>query len=430
MGLFSKNSNETKYPGGQKHFVEVIKSNGNDQGNMPADALIWRHPAQDFNTNSTLVVMPGESAIFVNNGNIEQVFEPNTYKLSTQNYPFISRLRNSLSGGVSAFHCVVYFVRTNNTMEMKWGTDSPILVRDKVLRLSTKIGARGAFQVRVNDPAMLLRNLLGATAGSITAEDIKKYVKSTFLSKIKSNISGAIQKIDSEIMGIDAHMDEISQDLMPVISEAVRPYGLLCVTFSVAAIDILDDEYRRQYDETMAQRNKMDVLGNQWAAQQSFELMNKMAENQGGDGTAAGMASMGMGLGMGMASGMAFGNMAQQAFAPAQQPYGQMPYGQQPYGQPQQPYGQQPYGQPQQPYGQPYGQPQQPYGQPQQPYGQPQQPYGQPQQAPQQAPQQEAPAAAAEDPMEALAKLKKLLDAGLIGQAEFDAKKADILSRL
>ena len=379
MGLFSKNTNETKYPGGQKHFVDVIKSTGNSQGNMAADALIWRHPAEDFNTNSSLVVMPGEVAIFVNNGNIEQVFEPNTYRLSTQNYPFISRLRNSFSGGISAFHCVVYFVRTNSSMEMKWGTDSPIMVRDKFLGLTTKLGARGAFQVRVDDPAMLLRNLLGATASSITSEDVKRYVRSTFLSKIKSNISGAIQRMDSEIMGIDAHMDEISQDLMPIIQDAIRPYGLFCISFSISAIDLMDDEYRRQYDEAIAAKNSkilnaqadrytMDVLGDQWAAQQSFNVMNKMAENQGGDG-GNGFAAMGIGLGMGMSGGMAFGNMAQQAFASAQHAYGQ----------------------------------------------------------PQ---QQNVPIEpAAEDPIETLTKLKKLLDAGLIEQAEYDAKKADILSR-
>ena len=377
MGLFGKNPNEVNYAGGKKHFVDVIKSSGNETGNMPADALIWRHPAEDFNSNSTLVVMPGESAIFVNNGNIEQVFEPNTYKLSTQNYPFISRLRNSLSGGISAFHCVVYFVRTNSTMELKWGTDSPILVRDKFLGLSTKIAARGAYQVRVSDPAMLLKNILGATGGSITAEDIKKYVKSTFLSKIKSNISGAIQSMDTEIMGIDAHMDDISQNLKPVIQEAVRQYGLFCVSFSIVAIDIMDDEYRRMYDEAVAAKTKkmlnaqadrytMDTLGNQWAAQQSFDVMNKMAENQGDGG---GVAGIGMGLGMGMAGGMAFGNMAQQTFAPAQQ---------------------------------------------------------QPPQT--QAPTQ--PSAHSDDPMEALAKLKKLLEAGLIEQSEYDAKKAEILSRL
>ena len=369
MGLFKKNPNEANYVGGKKHFVDIIKSSGNDGSNMPSDALIWRHPDEDFNTNSTLVVMPGESAIFVNNGNIEQVFGPNTYKLSTQNYPFISRLRNSVSGGISAFHCVVYFVRTNNSIELKWGTDTPILVRDKFLGVSTKIGARGAYQVRVSDPAVVLTNLLGSTDGSMTAEDVKKYVKSTFLSKIKSNISAAIQAINAEIMGIDAHMDEISQNLLPVLSEAVRQYGLYCVSFSIMAIDIMDDEYRRMYDEAVAAKTKkmlnaqadrytMDTLGNQWAAQQSFDVMNKMAENQG-DGS--GIAGVGMGLGMGMAGGMAFGNMAGQVFAPAQQT---------------------------------------------------------------------APQPAADDPMDTLTKLKKLFDAGLITQEEYDAKKAEVLSRL
>ncbi len=373
MGLFNKNSNEVNYAGGKKHFVDVIKSNGNDRGNMPENALIWRHPAEDFNTNSTLVVMPGESAIFVNRGNIEQVFGPDTYKLSTKNYPFISRLVNSLSGGISAFHCVVYFVRTNNTMEMKWGTDSPIMVRDKMLGLSTKIGARGAYQVRVNDPELLLSNLLGATAGQIATEDINKYVKSTFLSKIKSNISSSIQKMDTEIMGIDAYMDDISQDLLPSIQDAVKSYGLYCVSFSVVAIDILDDEYRRQYDEAIAERNKkmmnaqadrytMDTLGEQWAAQQSFNLMNKMAENQGSGGDS--MANIGVGLGMGLAGGMAFGNMAKSTFTPAQQSVAE----------------------------------------------------------PQQQPEP--------DPMEKLAKLKKMLEAGLIEQSEYDAKKAEILSKL
>lgn len=101
MGLFSKNPNEVVYTGGKKHFTDVIKNTGD--GNL----LIWRQPEEDFNTNSTLIVMPGEEAIFVKGGNIEKTFEEGTYKLSTQNYPFISRLRNSLSGGISTFNCVV-----------------------------------------------------------------------------------------------------------------------------------------------------------------------------------------------------------------------------------------------------------------------------------------------------------------------------------
>ncbi len=65
MGLFGRNPNETAYIGGKKHWTDVIKNSG------AGDLLIWRQPEEDFNTNSTLIVMPGEAAIVVNGGVIE-----------------------------------------------------------------------------------------------------------------------------------------------------------------------------------------------------------------------------------------------------------------------------------------------------------------------------------------------------------------------
>ena len=44
--------------------------------------------------------------------------------------------------------------------------------------------------------------------------------------------------------------------------------------------------------------------------------------------------------------------------------------------------------------------------------------------------QQQAASAPSDDPVETLAKLKRMLDAGLIEQSEYDAKKAEILSRM
>ena len=67
-------------------------------------------------------------AIFIKGGTVEQTFENGTYKLSTENYPFISRLRNAFTGGISTFNCVVYFVRKAHSEEILWGTDSPIHV--------------------------------------------------------------------------------------------------------------------------------------------------------------------------------------------------------------------------------------------------------------------------------------------------------------
>ena len=68
MALFGRNPNEAAYTGGKKHWADVIKNTG------PGELLIWRQPEEDFNTNSTLIVMPGEEAIFIKGGNIEEVF--------------------------------------------------------------------------------------------------------------------------------------------------------------------------------------------------------------------------------------------------------------------------------------------------------------------------------------------------------------------
>ena len=128
MAIFNRNPNEAAFAGGKKNWADVIKNFG------PGELLIWRQPEEDFNTNSTLIVMPGEEAIFIKGGIIEQTFDNGTYKLSTENYPFISRLRNVFTGGISTFNCTVYFVRKSHSMEILWGTSSPIQVRDKELR--------------------------------------------------------------------------------------------------------------------------------------------------------------------------------------------------------------------------------------------------------------------------------------------------------
>ncbi|OUQ16231.1 hypothetical protein B5E84_12720 [Lachnoclostridium sp. An14] len=110
---------------GKKHWTNVIKNTG------PGGLLLWRQPEEDFNTGSTLIVMPGECAVFVSGGKSVEVFESGTYQLSTGNYPFLTRLQSLFSGGVSVFHCAVYFVRKADSQEIRWGTETPIQVRDK-----------------------------------------------------------------------------------------------------------------------------------------------------------------------------------------------------------------------------------------------------------------------------------------------------------
>ena len=375
MGIFKKNPNEAAYRDGKKHWCEVIKNTG------PGDLLIWKQPEEDFNTNSTLIVMPGEAAIFVKGGVIEQVFENGTYKLSTQNYPFITRLRTILTGGISTFNCVVYFVKTAHTTEIKWGTDSPIQVRDKLLGIATRLKARGAYRVSVGNPGKFLEKMLGNNYIGMHQSGLANFFISEFQGKIKSVVAKAINESNAEILGIDSRLDEFSAMIKPYFQEVLDEYGLRCASFAIAAIDIDDNELRQRYDEigmdaiakmrnAQADRMVMDTLGDRWAQQQNVNLMTTMVEGMAQNG-GNNIAEATMGLGMGMAAGGMFGTMAHQMFGNMAQ-----------------------------------------------------------QMQPQPQPQQAAAAPQGQDPMEVLGKLKKMLDAGLIEQAEYDTKKAEILSKM
>ena len=385
MALFGKNPNEVAYTGGKKHWADVIKNTG------PGELLIWRQPEEDFNTNSTLIVMPGEEAIFIKGGTIEQTFENGTYKLSTENYPFISRLRNAFTGGISTFNCVGYFVRKADSQEIIWGTDSPIQVRDKVWGVRTDARVRGAYKVRIENPAKFLEKLIGNNVPFQFQDDLNKYFRNEFQGKIKSSVSKFLNSLEQELIGIDAYLDELSEKVEPYINEALEDYGLKCVKFSLSGLDIDTTKYdmldASQIELIARQRGYqgdkagLDILGSDWARVQGVNVLRDLANNPG----AGGVAAAGAGVGMGIGAAGAFGSIAQQVFAPVNNGFA-----------------------------------------PQQPPIQ-QQPSGRFTQKPQTS---EPPKSSPEDPVEVLTKLKKMLDAGLIEQAEYDAKKADILSRM
>lgn len=332
MGLFSKNPNEAAFVGGKKHWTDVIKNSG------PGELLIWRQPEEDFNTNSTLIVMPGEQAVFIKGGTVEQVFENGTYKLSTENYPFISRLRNAFSGGISTFNCVVYFVRQADSEEILWGTQSPIQVRDKVWGIRTEARVRGAYKVRIENPAKFLEKLVGNNVPYKFQEDLNLYFGNEFQGKIKTAVSKFLNSLEQELIGLDAYLDDLSEQVQPFIDEALEDYGIRCVKFSLAGLDIdvtkydvLDEaqiEMTHKIRGAQGDKAVMGVLGEDWARQQSANILGDLANNPG----AGGVAAAGAGLGMGMAAGGAFGSMAQQMFAPMNHQEPQQPVQQGPSG--------------------------------------------------------------------------------------------------
>ena len=326
MALFKKNPNEVAYTGGKKHWTDVIKNTG------PGDYLIWRQPEEDFNTNSTLVVMPGEAAIFIDQGRIVQVFENGSYKLNTENYPFISRLRNAFSGGISTFNCVVYFVRRAVSQELLWGTVQRIQVRDKLWGIRTDVGGRGAYKLSVDSPGVFLERLVGNNIPYQKQEDIFSYFGEELQSKIVSTLSKFLNEWPSELIGLEAHLQEISATLKPAVDEMLKDYGLKCESFNVSGLlidtskydvmdgsqmDLIAGQRKAQADKIAKLMNAeadagvFSLLGENWAKLQAAGILKSLAENPG----AGGVAATGAGIGMGIAAGGVFSGLANQLFS-------------------------------------------------------------------------------------------------------------------
>ena len=361
MALFKRNPNEADYYGGKKHFIDVIKNNGANT------YLFWRQPEEDFNTHSKLIVMPGETAIFVEGGNIVQQFSEGTYELTTNNYPFISRLKNALSGGISTFHCVIYFLKNADSMELKWGTDDPIQVRDKVYGIRNSVQARGSYKVRIENPALFLEKLIGNNVRGLNQNELNKYFKNEMLMQIKSCVSKFLLLYENEFIGIGAYAGEISEAIQPQINETVSKYGLRCVNFAISymepdqtkydAIDEAQIERIKREKQGIGENAFMNQLGSNWDKMKRASIIETLAQNEG----AGNITAMGAGLGMAMGVGSTIGNMANQVFQNASETQNMQSY---------------------------------------------------------------------EDPIVVLEKLKKLLAAGLITEEDYDTKKKEVLSRM
>ena len=364
MSIFDTHSSERG--SGDKHFLNSLVNGGGP------DMIIWKSPVEDFNTNSVLTVNPGEKALFYKNGQLMQVFGPGRFELKTENYPFLSDLRNLLSGGESTFRCQVYFVRTALSKEVLWGTDSPIQVRDPVQQIQTGLIGRGAYKIKVEDAALFIAKLSGFV-DEFSTHSLDLFFHNQFLQTIKSQIAREVVNSQHEVLGVITRLDELAAQLGRKLAPVFSGFGLRLEVFNISALDIPEDDPNRQALEAAYRRTReMQIMGKDYQLIKTMGIMEDMAQNQAAAGAGAGM-------GMGMAAFGLMGQLGQNTLGPtlagvtAQTP---------------------------------------------------------PQQTAQQTAQPASAAAPAADPQAKLTKLKGLLDAGLISQADYDAAKKQVLAEL
>lgn len=311
MSLFKKNPNEAAFAGGKKHFLDVIKNSSD--GNL----LIYKCPEEDFNTGSTLIVQEGEEAIFLKDGAVQNVFTAGRHVLSTDNYPFLSRIVNAFSGGISTFNCKVYFIRTASSMENLWGTASPIQVRDPIQMIMTSLRARGSFKISVCNGQVFLSKLIGNNVDFLTQEGITLFFRNEMMTHVKSQIAKYIKESNEEILGICSEQEELSQKLTPALGVIFEEYGVKLLNFSISAIDIPENDPNRQkLEAAYSTKRESQIYGNEYQKFVAREVVTNLSKND----NAAGIAVMGAGMNAAGGVGNMFASAGSELFNSASNP--------------------------------------------------------------------------------------------------------------
>lgn len=210
-----------------KAILEVIKYEGAD------NLLVWKHPAEDFSTHSKLIVREGQVAIFFNNGEIADVFEEGRHDLQTGNIPILRKLLELPYGGVSSFHCQVYFVNLAEAMDIKWGLPSRATWLDPVYGIKVNVGARGNLSIRVANAKDMLIRLVGSEA-SLTPEGLTKYFRDLMTMHIKSYLSQIVKSERISVFDLDENMERISNVIKEMMKAEYAEYGFSLKMFSIA----------------------------------------------------------------------------------------------------------------------------------------------------------------------------------------------------
>ena len=338
----------------KKQFIDIITWT-----EVGEDILAYRFPMQDFEIQygGSLTVRDSQVAVFVNEGNIADVFGPGMHKLITQTLPVLTYLKNWDKLFESPFKSDVYFYSTRIRLDRKWGTPNAVTVRDKDFGM-VRLRAFGIYSYRIADPKAFYQQVSG-TRESFTTEELEGQLRNTVVSAI-SDIFG-----ESGVPFIDmaGNQDEFGKALKAKLVPTFQNLGLALETLMVQNISLPEE-----LQKTLDARIGVNMMGGMQGYTQ-YQVANAIplaAQNQGG------LAGLGAGVGV----GFGVGQQVAQAMGQALNPQG----------------------------------------------------------APQAAAQPPvAPAPAAVTPDELVASLEKLhglVGKGILTQAEFETKKAELLKKL
>lgn len=274
----------------KKQFIEVIDWTEEGDG-----ILAYRFPTADreIQTGAELTVRDSQMALFVNEGNVADIFSPGRYKLTTQNLPILTTLMNWDKQFKSPFKSEVYFYSTREQIDQRWGTQSPITIRDKEFG-PIRIRAFGTYSYKIEEPSTFYQKVSGSRE-YYSVTDLDGQLRSAIVTSMASMFG----KGDIPFLDMAANQTLFSEQLKKELDQPFWDYGLKLCTFFVQSIT-LPEELQKQLDK----QSSVNLVGDlqKYATFQAAEAIGDAAKNPGG------LAGAGVSLGAGAAIGQAFAN--------------------------------------------------------------------------------------------------------------------------
>lgn len=328
-------------------IVDIIKYEGDNS------TFIWKHPCEDFNLMSQLIVHENQEAIFFMNGQALDMFGPGRYTLETQNLPLIGKVLTLATGGETPFHCEVYFINKTEQMSIKWGTDSKVQYVEPTYGFPLSIGASGEMSLRAEDSRKLLLKLVG-TENFLGQQKLVSFFRSFLMTKVKTYIAQVLKAKSINIFEIDEHLTTFSSEIKKLLISDFADYGVSLEQFFVTTIlkpdgdkqyekfkelhfrqyaDIAEAKLKQQTDiiyaqteaqkvviDSQAQATKRAQEGYTYQQERGFDVAEKVAQNEAvGEFTNMGVG-FGTMAGVGGAVGGMVGGMMNDAMGSAMNP--------------------------------------------------------------------------------------------------------------
>jgi membrane protease subunit (stomatin/prohibitin family) len=267
-------------------FIEVIEWLDDS-----SDTMLYRFPVRDqeIKNGAQLIVRESQSAVFVHEGQIADVFGPGRYTVDGGNTPILSKLGAWKYGFNSPMKSEVYFVNTKQFTDLKWGTSNPVMMRDTDFGM-VRLRAFGIYSMRVADPRELIKQIAGTNARFVT-DDIEGQLRRTLV----SGFSDALAESKIAALDLASNYDELSVFSRQKLQDEFKSLGLELTKFVVENISL-----PQEVEAAMDKRTQMGVLGDlgKYTQFEAAQAMRDAAQNPGG----------GAGLGAGLGAGFAVGN--------------------------------------------------------------------------------------------------------------------------